>query len=59
MPETPPVFLPYQKQLMQSVYDNPVTVEEALPIVAEGYRLREIFVKTKRHRHGAGDLRHL
>ena len=28
MPETPPVFLPYQKQLMQSVYDNPVTVVE-------------------------------
>lgn len=26
--ETPPVFLPYQKQLMQSVYDNPVTVVE-------------------------------
>lgn len=26
--ETPPVFLTYQKQLMQSVYDNPVTVVE-------------------------------
>ena len=39
--------------------DNPVTVEEALPIVAEGYRLREIFIKTKRHSHSSGDLRHL
>ena len=38
----------------------PGVAEGRVPeVVAEGYRLREIFIKTKRHRHGAGDLRHL